>query len=80
MEVTQAGKQAIETLNAGEKIVEALEMGRDDHTLMATDPANYFCIMGLSISNTTKFYSSSSIASLSSSSSASPATTSNSCS
>ena len=34
MEVTQAGKQTIETLNAGERIVEALEMGRDDRTLM----------------------------------------------
>ena len=34
MDVTQAGKQTIETLNAGERIVEALEMGRDDRVLM----------------------------------------------
>jgi len=34
MEVTQAGKQTVETLNAGERIVEALELGRDDRALM----------------------------------------------
>jgi U3 small nucleolar RNA-associated protein 12 len=34
MEVTQTGKQTVETLNAGERIVEALELGRDDRTLM----------------------------------------------
>ena len=34
MEVTQAGKQTAETLNAGERIVEALELGRDDRVLM----------------------------------------------
>ena len=34
MEVTQAGKQTIETLNAGEKIVEALELGREDRALV----------------------------------------------
>jgi U3 small nucleolar RNA-associated protein 12 len=34
MEVTQAGKQTVETLNAGERIVEALELGREDRTVM----------------------------------------------
>ena len=34
MEVTQAGKQTIESLNAGERIVEALELGKEDHALM----------------------------------------------
>jgi U3 small nucleolar RNA-associated protein 12 len=34
MEVTQAGKQTSETLNAGERLVEALELGRDDRALM----------------------------------------------
>jgi U3 small nucleolar RNA-associated protein 12 len=34
MEVTQAGKQTVETLNAGERIIEALELGREDQTLM----------------------------------------------
>jgi U3 small nucleolar RNA-associated protein 12 len=34
MEVTQAGKQTVETLNAGERIVEALVLGREDRTVM----------------------------------------------
>ena len=34
MEVTQVGKQTSETLNAGERIVETLELGRDDCALM----------------------------------------------
>jgi U3 small nucleolar RNA-associated protein 12 len=34
IEVTQAGKQTVETLNAGERIVEALELGKDDRALM----------------------------------------------
>jgi U3 small nucleolar RNA-associated protein 12 len=34
VEVTRAGKQTTETLNAGERIVEALELGREDRVVM----------------------------------------------
>jgi U3 small nucleolar RNA-associated protein 12 len=34
IEVTQAGKQTVETLNAGERMVEALELGREDRAVM----------------------------------------------
>ena len=34
MEVVQAGKTTIETLNAGERIIEALELGRADRVVM----------------------------------------------
>lgn len=34
MEVTQTGRQTVDTLNAGERIMEALELGRDDLSVM----------------------------------------------